>query len=125
MRCALIGAGLCNRMAEIAPLHTLWLNERARRNEQWALRLLDLCDSFDDARRMLITSVPMWSRTVLHLAVGSGMRLICAHAHSQSLCDEFFRGNVGRSRREPAVDCAFSCGKRTHAHGGRVCSLAG
>ena len=61
--------------------------------EEWAVSLLDLCANFAEARRMLITKSPQWQRTVLHLALQSGLRSFCAHRHCQTLCDEWLRGN--------------------------------
>ena len=60
---------------------------------------------------MLITPSNQWQRTVLHLALQSGLRNFCAHHHCQTLCDEWLRGNnrapgsgkiaVLRSRKAP------------------------
>ena len=62
---------------------------------------------------MLITKSSQWSRTVLHLALQSGLRNFCAHHHCQTLCDEWLRGNnrvpgqgpigVLKSREAPGV----------------------
>ena len=81
-------------MATRLPLHKVDLSAAAHEHESFAVRLLTLCDNFEDARRMLITRSRHWNRTVLHLAVQSGLRDFCAHAHCQTLCDEWFRGNL-------------------------------
>ena len=93
MRAAVIGARIFADMAVLMPLNGLQLRESAKSQEEWAIQLLELCDNFTDARRMLITKSSQWQRTVLQLALQSGLRNFCAHHHCQSLCDEFLRGN--------------------------------
>ena len=92
MRAAIIGAKLCKHMAEVLPLHAVVLNAKAAEHEDFAVTLLGLCSNFEDARRMLITKSKHWNRTVLHLAVQSGLREFCAHHHCQTLCGEWLRG---------------------------------
>lgn len=93
MRAAVIGARLFNWMAAKLPLDAVNLKAHAASQEEWALSLLDLCDNFTEARRMLVTRSRHWNRTVLHLAVQSGLRNFCAHTHCQTLCDQWLSGN--------------------------------
>ena len=79
MRAAIIGARLCGHMQLMLPLHANVIEEAARVHEAWATNLLELCDSFEDSRRMLITQSRHWNRTVLQLGVQSGLRDFCAH----------------------------------------------
>ena len=100
MRAAIIGARVCNYMKEVLPLHAVELAEAALGHEKWACGLLDLCDNFDEARRMLVTKSRHWNRNVLQLAVQSKLRDFCAHNHCQLLCDEWLRGNLNRPEKE-------------------------
>ena len=94
IRAAIIGARICNYMADKLPLHQVDLRGAAVEHESFAVMLLTLCDSFEDARRMLITKSRHWNRTVLQLGVQSGLRDFCAHMHCQLLCDDYFAGNL-------------------------------
>lgn len=94
MRAAIIGARVCSYMQHRLPLHANNLEAAARTHEAWATNLLELCDTFEDSRRMLITKSRHWNRTVLQLGVQSGLRDFCAHANTQTLCDEWLRGNI-------------------------------
>ena len=94
MRAAIIGARLCNAMGTKLPLHKVELEASALQHEEFAVKLLDLCETFDDARRMLITKSRHWNRTVIQLGLQSGLRDFCSHAHCQTLCDEWYRGNI-------------------------------
>ena len=94
MRAAVIGARLCTEMANALPLHALSLAAAARDHEATAIRLLDLCESFEEARRMLVTKSSMWRKTLLELAVQSDLRPLCAHVQSQTLCDAYMMGNT-------------------------------
>ena len=93
MRAAVLGSRIFSYMATRMPLNALTIKEMAASQEQWAVGLLDLCDNFQEARRMLITPSSQWKRTVLHLALQSELRDFCAHHHCQTLCDEWLRGN--------------------------------
>lgn len=93
MRAAVIGAKIFAFMADRLPLNAVELHKSSATQEDWAVDLLTQCDNFTDARRMLITKSSQWQRTVLHLAVQSGLRNFCAHHHCQTLCDEWGRGN--------------------------------
>ena len=100
MRAAIIGARLCNDMKEALPLHAVVLAEASSMHEKWACRLLDLCDTFDEARVMLVTKSRHWNRNGMQLAVQSKLRDFCAHNHCQLLCDEWLRGNLNRPEKE-------------------------
>jgi hypothetical protein len=100
MRAAIIGARLCEYMAGRLPLHRLNLMEAARQHENFATNLLDLCETFEDARRMLTTKSRHWSRTVVQLALQSGLRDFIAHTYCQTLCDQWYMGNTDPVEKE-------------------------
>ena len=94
IRAAILGARLTYNMAQKMPLYQIGLKEAAKTHEKFGLSLLDMCDSYDDARRILTTKSRHWNRTVYQLAVQSGLRDFCAHMYCQQLCDDLFRGNL-------------------------------
>ena len=55
MRAAVLGARIFDYMANAMPLNAVQLRASAETQEEWAIGLLDLCDNFQEARRMLIT----------------------------------------------------------------------
>lgn len=93
MRAAVIGKRLCSYMASKLPLHALTLAEAGRQHEEWAIGLLDLADSFEEAQRMLVTKSKTWRKALLHLAVQSDLRALSSHVHCQTLCEEWLSGN--------------------------------
>jgi hypothetical protein len=95
IRAAIIGARLCQYMASKLPLDAIKLMEHATAHEHFATTLLDLCSSFNDARRMLRTKSQDWNRTVVQLATQSNLQNFCAHRYCQTLADEMLRGNIG------------------------------
>ena len=80
-------------MATRLPLHAITLAEAGSKHEEWAIGLLDLCDSFEEARRMLVTKSTTWRKALLHLAVQSDLRALCSNVQCQTLCDEWLSGN--------------------------------
>ena len=94
MRAAIIGARLCGNMAERLPLHAKKLEEAKEQHEDFAIELLDLCETFGEARRMLTTKSKHWNRTVLDLAVQSDLLRFCENRFCQLLCDEMARGSM-------------------------------
>jgi hypothetical protein len=103
MRAAVIGARLCNEMATLQPLHQVSLAAASARHEAWAMSLLDLCESFEDAARMLITESATWTKPLLHMAVQSDLRPFCSHVQCQLLADEWLLGNSDLFARPSAV----------------------
>ena len=93
MRAAVLGARLCSTMGEMLPLHAVSLREAGEGHEAWALGLLDLTESFEEAWRMLVTKSRVWSRPLLHMAVQSDLRNFCCHVQCQLLGDEWLNGN--------------------------------
>lgn len=93
MRAAVIGARLCSVMALMQPLHFVSLEAASDIHENWAIGLLDLCESFEEARRMLVTRSTVWRKPLLHMAVASDLRPLCCHVHCQTLGDEWMSGN--------------------------------
>jgi hypothetical protein len=93
MRAAVIGARLCSVMAIMQPLHFVALERYSDIHENWAIGLLDLCETFEEARRMLVTTSPVWRQPLLHMAVASDLRPLCCHVHCQTLGDEWMSGN--------------------------------
>lgn len=55
MRAALLGARICNHMADVLPIESESLEEAARQHEDFAIALLDLCDNQNDAKCMLLS----------------------------------------------------------------------
>jgi len=94
LRAAIIGARLCATMAERLPLHAKNILEARVEHEDFAIQLLDLCDSFGPARRMLITKSRQWNRPPINLAIDSNLLRFCEHRWCQLLCDEMLRGNL-------------------------------
>ncbi len=93
IRTALIGVKLCKAMAVKAPLYAVLLHKNAADYEDWCVHMLDLCETFDEARRILMTKSDQWKHTILDLAIDSDIVTFCAHYHCQTLCDEMNRGN--------------------------------
>ena len=106
IRAAIIGARLCNHMADKIPLQHIELRACAAAHERFATSLLDLCESFDEARRMLITQSLHWNRTVLQLAVQSGLRDFCAHTMCQMLCNDMYKGNINAEKAQVVLSSA-------------------
>lgn len=100
MRAAIIGARLCAYMATKLPLHRNMLTDAAKEHESFATNLLDLCDTFEDARRMLTTKSRHWNRTVVQLGLQSGLRDFIAHMYCQTLCDQWYMGNTDPVEKE-------------------------
>ena len=119
MRAAIIGARLCAHMQAKLPLHASHLEAAARTHEAWATNLLELCDSFEDSRRMLVTKSRHWNRTVLQLGVQSGLRDFAAHAQTQTLCDEWLRGNIELETPQVVLDSGM------HGLGGALRIMVG
>jgi len=100
MRAAIIGAKLCGYMASQLPLARNQLEEAAGEHERFAITLLDLCETFEDARKMLTTKSRHWNRTVVLLGLQSGLRNFIAHTYCQTLCDEWYKGNTEPTEKE-------------------------
>lgn len=113
IRAAIIGARLCNYMAGKLPLHQIALREAASEHEGFAINLLNLCDNYEEARRMLVTESRHWNRTVLQLGVQSGLRNFCAHSMCQTLCDDLFRGNLAAEAPQVVLTSANGGGLDT------------
>ena len=92
IRAAIIGARLFKFMADTLPLHATELMNAANDQETWALNLLDLCDTYEEARRMLTTKSRHWARAVVQLGVQSYLMNFTAHKYCQTLCDEWLLG---------------------------------
>ena len=94
MRAAVIGAALAKSMADALPLHAVALQEAADEHEAYAIKLLDMCESFEDAWRMLITKSTSWTRPLMHQAVIAGLKKFVYHVHCQTLGDEWLYGRA-------------------------------
>jgi hypothetical protein len=101
MRAAVIGAGIAKAMASALPLHAVTLQEAAEEHEAYAIKLLDMCETFEDAWRMLITKSTTWTRPVLHQAVAANLKKFVYHVHCQTLGDEWLYGRADFEK--PAV----------------------
>ena len=94
MRAAVIGAALAKSMADVLPLHAVALQEAAEEHEAYAIKLLDMCETFEDAWRMLITKSTSWTRPLMHQAVIAGLKKFVYHVHCQTLGDEWLYGRA-------------------------------
>jgi hypothetical protein len=94
MRAAVIGAALAKSMADALPLHAVALQEAADEHEAYAIKLLDMCETFEDAWRMLITKSTSWTRPLMHQAVIAGLKKFAYHVHCQTLGDEWLYGRA-------------------------------
>ena len=101
MRAAVIGAALAKSMADALPLHAVALLEAAEEHEAFAIKLLDMCETFEDAWRMLITKSTSWTRPLMHQAVIAGLKKFVYHVHCQTLGDEWLYGRADFEK--PAV----------------------
>ena len=85
MRAAVLGAKLCTSMAEVLPLHAVSMHAASSMYEHMATDLLDVCESADDAWRMLVTKSKVWTKPLLQMAVQSDLRDFCSHVQCQSI----------------------------------------
>ena len=63
MRASLLGARLCNHMAEVLPIEKQGLEVAAAEHESFAIKLLDLCPNPGKASLLLLTPARHWTRT--------------------------------------------------------------
>ena len=98
MRAALLGAKLCNHMAELLTIEAQMLERCARQHEDFAINLLDLCPTREEAEVLLLTP----SQAVFDelLALGQqkhgaifGNLIDCTE---QGLLNTYFNGAPGR-----------------------------
>ena len=94
MRAALLGAKLCNHMAELLTIEAQMLERCAKQHEDFAINLLDLCPTREEAEVLLLTPSRHWNRNVLGLAVNSEMKNFLAHRHVQNLVTRANAGDV-------------------------------
>ena len=94
MRAAILGARVCNHMAENLPVESFNLLAAAREHEEFAVNLLDLCANQTDAAILLLTPSRHWERNVLELGVYSEMKQFLAHRHCQNIMDTNLFGDV-------------------------------
>ena len=102
MRAALLGARICNHMADVLPIERDGLKEDASKHEDFAIALLDLCANQNDAKVLLLTPARHWVRNVLELAVNSDMKKFTAHRHCQNLISAILHGDVDSDLFQPS-----------------------
>ena len=102
MRAALLGARICNHMADVLPIERDGLKEDASTHEDFAIALLDLCANQNDAKVLLLTPARHWVRNVLELAVNSDMKKFTAHRHCQNLISAILHGDVDSDLFQPS-----------------------
>ena len=106
VRSALIGARICNYMAEQLPVEAKQLTEAARRHEDWAIEILDLCANQEAATCLLTSPTRHWDRNVIGLATFSDMKHFVSHRYCQNMCDSILQGNVeGGCASPPHARC--------------------
>lgn len=101
LRAALIGAHLCNVMAERLHIFEEELTEMGEVHERWAVDLLDLCEDQEAARLMLTTPSYHWDHSVIQLAEKTRMKKFAAHRFCQNLCDQLMLGNINKVDGQP------------------------
>ena len=94
IRAALLGARICNQMAERLPIESENLKADAARHEAFAVDLLELAPNQQAATLLLLAPSRHWERNVLQLAVHSDNKGFVAHRRCQHLCDRSLFGDV-------------------------------
>ena len=94
MRAGILGAKICNKMAEMLPIEEDEFKDMAKKYEAFSIALLDLCPSQKAAATLLITPSRHWERNVLQLAASSEMKEFIAHRHVQQLCERSLYGDI-------------------------------
>jgi hypothetical protein len=94
VRGALLGACICKRMAEMLPIESKALEEAAVVHEHFAIDIIELCSTYQEASTILLCPNKHWNRTVLQLAVFNGMKHFVAHRHCQNLTTRANFGDV-------------------------------